>query len=70
MREGKKMGKRYQLIVVWNDCSCKSELVDNFPACLAAAAIYAEDPSCCIIHIVDNWKQKMVLDWYEDSIDI
>ena len=58
--------ERYQLIVAWEDFTCKSELVDDFSACLAAASIYAEDPSCWVIHIVDNREEKMILDWFKE----
>ena len=65
MKGDEKM-KNYQLIVAWDDCSVKSEQVDRITVCLTAAAIYMEDPSCCIVHIIDNNKETMVFDWCRD----
>lgn len=66
MKEDEKM--RYQMIVAWSDCSCKSETVDELklPNCLTAASIYMLDPDCAIIHIIDNEKEKIIFDWCRD----
>ena len=53
---------RYQIIIAWSDCSCKSETVDELTNCLVVASIYMLDPDCAIIHIIDNEKEKMILE--------
>lgn len=47
----------YQIIIVWDDCSCKTETTDDIRAALRTVEIYIEDPQVCTIHIYD-WTQK------------
>lgn len=54
---------RYQLIVVWDDISSKTESCDDIIAALNAATIYMMDHSCVQVSIYD-WKElKDILNW-------
>lgn len=54
---------RYQLIVVWDDISSKTESCDDIIAALNAATIYMMDPSCISTTIYDWKEQKDILHW-------
>lgn len=54
---------RYQLIVVWDDISSKTESCNDIIAALNAATIYMMDTSCNHVSIYDWKKHKDVLDW-------
>ena len=53
----------YQIIIAWDDCSCKIEHGNNILSVLRAAEIYIEDPHVNIIHIWDCSKKKDVFTW-------
>ncbi len=53
----------YQIIIMWDDCSSKTETTANFPSALACAAIYVEDPTCISVEIYDWNKHKLIMDW-------
>lgn len=55
---------RYQFIVVWEDCSTKSELTDDLIGTLGAVQIYLMDPEAAIMHIIDNKLEEMIFDWH------
>lgn len=53
----------YQIIIAWDDCSCKTEHGNDILSVLRAAEIYIEDPHVNIIHIWDCSKKKDVFTW-------
>ena len=52
----------YQIIIVWDDCSSKTETA-NLTSALACAATYVEDPTCISVEIYDWNKHKRIMDW-------
>lgn len=57
------LAARYQLIVVWDDISSKTECCNDIIAALNAATIYMMDNSCVQVSIRDWKENKDVLDW-------
>ena len=57
------LAARYQLIVLWDDISSKSESSNEITAVLNAATIYMMDASCISVAIYDWKEHKNVLDW-------
>lgn len=53
----------YQIIIAWDDCSCKTEHTNDICAALRTVEIYLEDPQVCDIHIYDWNKQKDMFTW-------
>lgn len=58
------LNARYQLIIVWNDLSSKSENTDDIVSALNAAAIYIMDSTCIGVSIYDWQEKKTTLDWH------
>lgn len=54
---------RYQVIVSWNDNSCKTESTNDISAAMGAAEIFMADPDVFHIVIYDWKRQKDMLDW-------
>lgn len=54
---------RYQLIVIWNDISSKTESCNDIVAAMNAAAIYMMDNTCIRVSIYDWQEKKDILDW-------
>lgn len=54
---------RYQLIVVWDDISSKTESCNDIVAVMNAAAIYMMDNTCIRVSIYDWQEKKDILDW-------
>lgn len=57
---------RYQLIVAFDDCACKSENTNNLQQALGAVQIYLDMPTTIIIHIFDRQREEMIFDWCRD----
>lgn len=53
----------YQIIIAWDDCSCKTESTNDIIAALGAVQIYLADPHICDIHIYDWNKKQDVFTW-------
>lgn len=55
--------KKFQLIIAFDDCSVKIELTDDLSAALGAIQIYLAMPDVFVIHLIDNYAEKMIFDW-------
>lgn len=53
----------YQIIVAWDDCSCKTERTDDIRAALRTVEIYLADSHICDVHIYDCIKKQDVFNW-------
>lgn len=51
------MTTRFQLITVFEDCTCKTEAVSDIPSALRAMAIYYEEPDFISSSLYDFEKQ-------------
>lgn len=53
----------YQIIIAWDDCSCKTERTDDIRAALRTVEIYLADSHICDVHIYDCVKKQDVFNW-------
>lgn len=53
----------YQIITVWDDCSCKTEHSDSILSALRAAEIYIEDSHVQFVHIWDCIQKADIFCW-------
>lgn len=54
---------RYQLIIAFDDHTCKSEFSDSLQQILGAVQIYLELPDLSDISIIDYDHRKLVMSW-------
>ena len=57
---------RYMIITVYNDLTVKTETTNNLQQALGAAAVYMDGNDTNRIEIIDNIKDKEILDWSAD----
>lgn len=57
------MNNRYQTIVVWNDCTSKSEGSNDLNAVLGAVQIYYSTGEIARITVYDTILQRDILDF-------
>lgn len=55
------MKNRFQIIVVYDDCTSKTETTPDIQRALNAVSIYWMDNDCSMIHIYDNLQNADIL---------